>query len=225
MSVVNSLRDIWIKGNLEPKEASEKYRASMAGQCLLKNIAYKEGKDLEPYTNENLIIGNGIHSSVQQAIEAELGEKVQIEKEVVWKKYQVTGHIDIIYSDKDLTEVIDLKTISSYGYKKRFGLKKNKEQNPLGNYEMQISVYAKALEEEGYKNIHTYLFFIRKDDGKIKIQEVNWMSVPVEEYYETLIGYEKEKDDIIPGITPGVPQRGWECRYCFNQECELWHKR
>ena len=97
------------------------------------------------------------------------------EHPILIPKLNLKGHIDTIlflkYDSKDIVLIIDFKTIGSYPYKLKFG--RSKEVNPSRHQEMQLAIYAVAVERDfDISNSLLFLVYYNKDTSRLKALRV-----------------------------------------------------
>ena len=204
------------------------FRASSAGSCILKQIFYinktEEKRDLKPQELITLRLGTIIHEDIQNLLSDK--ENLIFEFPITIPELNVTGHIDALEINKDEIIIYDFKTIKSYAFKRRFGLKKNRDPNPSDKYEMQVATYALAIKRLfPNKTIKAYIVYIRKDDARFNTVKVdlNIYMQKAYDYWETVNDfYERNKDKVeLKKEMMYCPIENWECKYCpYNYICE-----
>lgn len=215
------------------------FSASSAGQCYRKQLynarEYDVTHTMDAENRATVRLGNLLHEDVQAALLSNYNPMmhddniiIEVEKRVESDIYLVSGYIDIFVYDKSTKKyhIIDLKSIKQWAYKKKFGLKKNRDPNPSENYELQVGTYGLILSDEygndGYGG--GSIIYCRKDDSKFKEVKVdkNYVSL-AEDYWKECNWLNEtisEPDDLIPG-QQGVPFQKWECNYCqFRGHCD-----
>jgi len=222
------------------KEWDGWFRASSAGQCFKKQ-AYRlrkvEGETMEPRVSRNLRLGTIIHEDIAKAvqiIETE-GQSYFTEYRVEIPDFKVVGHIDVATMDGEGPEkppkngqIVDIKTVHSYKWRKMFGYKKNRDTNPSKNYETQVGTYAIGLaDKHNLDHVDMSILWYKKDDGNMKYQTVHqkYIAVAMEYWAELteIIDSIKGQDIgvLAAGTEPNVPIYEWECRYCeFRNICD-----
>ena len=149
--VLNSY-DIFLK-RINEHEQKKRYKgyesyfhASSAGHCIKKHKFAKERiqpeLSLDTETLRTFRMGNLIHDDLQTSL-YENDPNIKIELEVLIKKYNVRGFLDIF----DSGNLIDIKTIKAYKWRKLFGHIKNRDKNPSIKYELQNATYNIGLKE------------------------------------------------------------------------------
>jgi CRISPR/Cas system-associated exonuclease Cas4 (RecB family) len=144
------------------------------------------------------------------------------EHPIVISKLKLKGHIDTIlfakYDSKDICVIIDFKSIGSYPYKLKFGRKK--DFNPSYHQEMQLAIYAVAVEHDfNISNSQMFLFYYNKDTSMLKAVEVD------RRYMNDAIQYWLNVKEAcingLPKLEQGTsPIQKWECNYCsFLDRC------
>lgn len=139
-------------------------------------------------------------------------------------KLKLKGHIDmILFAEIDSVPVcliIDLKSIGSYPYKKKFGRKENREVNPSRHHELQLATYSLAVEKDfDVSDSQMFLVYYNKDTSKFKVQAVK------RDFMNEAIEYWTRINDLVSKGLPKVnniesPIRDWECGYCqFKDKC------
>ena len=138
------------------------------------------------------------------------------EHPILIPKLNLKGHIDTIlflkYDSKDIVLIIDFKTIGSYPYKLKFG--RSKEVNPSRHQEMQLAIYAVAVERDfDISDSELFLVYYNKDTSMMKAVSVD------RRYMNESIEYWMQVNEIckqgLPPLKFGQsPIMKWECNYC-----------
>lgn len=215
--------EVLSKKNFETryKNKEEWFSASKAGHCILKHKFQIEGVERDPIDQKSLIvmrIGDLIHNDIQESLRQKYEDKILLEHEIIIKDLNVRGFLDIAVLSEDkskVTALIDIKTIKSYAYKKRFGRAQNRDPNPSRKYEYQIGTYALGLAEQGYDIDNLKILYYRKDDSQMKEVDVpkEYMSVAKKYWEDVLSIIEDKKSNIRPGEFYMAPMENWECKY------------
>ena len=215
------------------------FGASSAGNCFKKQY-YKHLK-LEPQGFDNRVarllrLGTIFHEDIAKAVEfhkknkgSDSESKLYVEKQVKIPKLKVLGHIDILEQENGVSRVFDMKTVSAFRWRKKFGriTKTFKPDPDLDQmYKLQVGTYALALVDSS-KSVEMYLCWYNKDNSQMKppVEVDNYYIDEANDYWERLWGAIKthdSPDDMIPGVTKGVPMdQKWECNYCsYNNICD-----
>ena len=107
--------------------------------------------------------------------------------------------------------------MATYPWKKKFGLKKNREPNPSIKYELQVGTYALGLESKLSLPVDNIdITYYKKDDSSFKFVNIDKKyKKKAKEYWEEVATVCKQSlRDIEPGEHLGVPFESWECNYC-----------
>ncbi|MBC8552112.1 MAG: PD-(D/E)XK nuclease family protein [Candidatus Brocadiales bacterium] len=198
------------------------FTASDAGLCIAKSFHRFKGTDEEGIKSEGLLVvelGNVLHKIIQDAFK---GYKETVsEGFLIDKDLRLAGSLDI-YLIEDC-KLIEVKTVHDWKFKTMFGRKSEKE--PVDHNKLQLGTYAHLLEINGYTVKSMELWYINRNDGRIKQCEIEmiWRDYAVN-YWENM------QDEISHGNKEGfadhfmVPMYNWECNYCgFANNCE-WKK-
>lgn len=206
------------------------FRASMAGQCIRKHFYRRfntETSERESKSKRLLRLGNLVHEDIQNAL-----EKFGWYKEFPLRDpiFPITGHIDLFKLFDQKAVIIDVKTISSWNWKMKFG--KESEEN-VTHYEFQVNTYRwllKRMWNKPYSETEGYILYYNKDNSSLKLIEVqDFILDEVESYWQKIIDLlevVKEPKDIkehIPIDTGLAPYFDWECneKYCpFYKICK-----
>jgi len=205
-------------------------RASSAGRCFKLQQYNLSDKTPEPFTDRTLRLfrlGDLVHQDIQASIDLVQSMKssiaqshVSIEKEITISEFGVKGHIDMVVFCKEVTEIYDIKTCSSYKWSKTFGHKKNRDENSDVNYKLQLGTYGLGLTASLMsKPIELYLLWYNKNNSHVKKVSVSneWMT-KAGNYWQAL--QETLKDDLEKGDL-NCPVSDWECKYCqYSKYCE-----
>lgn len=215
--------------SLQEKEGGEFYRpASWAGHCVKKHKFLEENAIPEPPDRDSLaklrlgtllhydILGSLMRNSELDNVDKDIMCLTEIP--VVIDSLGVRGSTDVAFFQKGNADVKDFKSMAAYPWKKKFGLKKNREENPSKKYEFQIGTYGVGIETRfGVEVTNLDIIYYKKDSSAFKS-----VNVPLD-YMEEATDYwidvnrtckDKELDEMIPGTTLNVPVEQWECNYC-----------
>ena len=207
------------------------FNASWAGHCFRKHVYKMLRQEPLPQDTKSLItmrLGSVLHDDIQSAmLKHWIGQDAIVicESEVELPEFNVRGYYDIALVYKNKIHLIDIKTIGSFGWKRKFGLKKNREPNPSEKYELQIATYALGCEAKYSKPVvNMSLLYYNKDKSDMKeINILNSYKTKAKAYWESVLTYckpEPKLDDLEPGETYGCPFESWECNYClFKHVC------
>jgi len=206
-------------------ENSTWFSASSAGHCYKKHKFKLLKTETDKFPVESLLkmrLGNLFHDDVQKALikyfkKGFISTEYLIENEDM----NVRGFIDILIIDS-IIEVDDIKTISSYQYRKKFGRKENRDKVQSDKYELQVGTYAVAMQKKLGREVNSMnIIYYKKDDSTIKIVPVSHdYKEKALEYWDN-VGKEckKEIDELVPGDY-GIPFESWECKFCqYASKC------
>ena len=217
------------------------FGASSAGNCFKKQY-YKHLK-LEPKGFDNRVarllrLGTIFHEDIAKSIKYHIKNrdstsphsesKLYVEKQVKIPSLKVLGHVDILEQEDGISRVFDMKTVSAYRWRKKFG-RTTKTFRPDPNlvefYKMQVGTYALALTDSS-DSVEMYLCWYNKDNSQMKppIEVESYYIDKANNYWEKLwefIESYENPEDMIPGVIEGVPMdEEWECNYCsYNDIC------
>ena len=146
------------------------------------------------------------------------------EGEIVLEDLNVRGYYDIVMEDctdsKDdpFIRLYDIKTISNFGYRKKFPQHGSGEVNR--NHSMQLATYGLGVKEKFGKLDSMDLIYYNKDDSRIKKQSVPIGVLNQTRLYWSAIKMEHSKG--LPVFSLGTsPYRDWMCGYCqFKDHCK-----
>ena len=145
------------------------------------------------------------------------------EGEIELKEYNVRGYYDVVLEDSTESSndphirLYDIKTISNYGFKQKFG--KYKITEPSRNHYMQLATYGLAVKEK-FGNLDSMdLIYYNKDDSRMKKQSVPLDYLGKARMYWHVINEEHSKG--LPVFNLGTsPTQKWMCGYCsFLDHC------
>ena len=174
-------------------------------------------------------------SADSQMLETKI--RIFMEHKIEIPELNVVGHLDIavIVEHPDgntIGYLMDIKTSHSWQWRKRFGLRKNRDPNPSTNYELQLGTYGIGLTSQYVLDeINLSLEWYKKDNSAfktVKINSDNWMSSALE-YWTNLNEVHEDVqdiDDLVPWVSSMVPAHGskdnpWECNYCpYKSKCK-----
>ena len=146
------------------------------------------------------------------------------EGEIVLKDLNVRGYYDIVmedYSDSTNDPYIrlyDVKTIASFGYKKKFPRYGQGEINR--NHSMQLGTYGLGVIEKYGRLDSIDLIYYNKDDSRMKMQSVPLGITNQAKIFWNVINQEHSKG--LPNFSLGTsPSKDWMCGYCsFKDHCK-----
>lgn len=213
-----------------------KFSASSAGKCF-KQVYYQslqaERKPFEFRVKALLRDGTLFHSDMEKAnTHYDWPEQmlVMIEKDISIEKLSVLGRLDLALLNLKTgkVKVTDYKTVNSYKWRLKFGLKKNRDKSPSKMYELQVGTYALGIAEEHdirYEDFELELLWKNKDTSAMKEEEIDWAFIRMAELYWEDLNEALEDitspEDLIPYETFGVPMEHWECKYCaYLEQCK-----
>jgi CRISPR/Cas system-associated exonuclease Cas4 (RecB family) len=196
---------------LEEKETQvNKFRVSLAGQCFLKRILYKQG--IPPSNPPSLKtlrifeIGNIIHLYLQNFLEK---HKLLILKEFELEDDKRIGHLDALVYDRKKIILYDFKTVSTLRFPSISGVSIFHVFQIVSYYEMLIKLFDLRVDS-------VRILYISKDDLDMREYEIDadkWVDVVLRDWQEL---YEFES-----GINKNFPRFYWECKYCiYKSLCE-----
>jgi CRISPR/Cas system-associated exonuclease Cas4 (RecB family) len=146
------------------------------------------------------------------------------EGEIELPNLNVRGYYDIVMEDcidsKDnpYIRLYDVKTISNYGFKQKFG--KYALAEPSRNHYMQLATYGLAVKDK-FGNLDSMdLIYYNKDDSRMKKQSVPLDYINKARRYWHVINEEHSKG--LPVFNLGTsPTQKWMCGYCqFKDHCK-----
>jgi CRISPR/Cas system-associated exonuclease Cas4 (RecB family) len=201
------------------------YRVSSAGTCARKQYyhAIKKAEETNPMEDSSrmlLRLGELVHQDIQEGVLAYRGisgiKQILHEHPVELSELNVKGRLDmVIIMNTGEVYLYDFKTISSWGYRSKFGRKNNREANPSIHQEMQLATYGLAVRKEFGRLDGMSLIFYNKDNSKTKMIEVDI------DYIDIAIDYWSKVKELhesgLPNIQEGEsPVMKWECnkKYC-----------
>ena len=204
------------------------FSASNAGGCYRKQ-AYKTIKEETDIPDQKSLfrmrIGSLIHDDIQRALLKYKHDGILItEGEIEIPELNVRGYFDIAELNGGI-ELVDLKTIAAYSWKRKFGRKENRDPSPSNKYELQLGTYGIGLQNKIGKDISTMrLIYYKKDDSTFKeiIVPKSYMNQAVEYWQEVnrLCLPEPKWDNLVPGEDMGIPFESWECNFCqYKSKC------
>lgn len=212
--------------------------ASSAGSCFKQQLYKKLKFEEQPIKPEDLIVmraGTIIHEDYEKAINSTIIENKPFNSDLVLTEYNIkipqfdiVGHLDILLLSlkERLATIIDIKTVRAYYWRRRFGLKKNRDPNPSKKHDLQVGTYALGMEEDGFSIKDLYLFYINKDTCITKLIKLNNTCMDdAYEYWENLKAFLRENQkvsnvDEIKLSNPYIPIERWECFKCrFSERC------
>jgi len=134
---------------------------------------------------------------------------VEVEKTYNWKKYNISGKIDIVAKINDILYILELKSMSDWSWNsiKTIEDVKNNEEYYIRNYYTQIQIYMLLLEIE--KGL---LILKNKQTGRLKEFEINLdydFCESIIEKVERLNQYIEKKE---------YPERLNDATVCFDCE-------
>ena len=228
------------------------YHASSAGFCSRK-IYFESVEQAEPTNPPNetskrvMRLGTIVHEDLQSAFtdsiytnsnttnsntkEKEIynfqKEKFTFdsEGEIKLEEFNVRGFYDLVavYSLLDAVYLYDFKTISSWGYKLKYG--RNPMPNASVHQELQLATYGLWVEKEFGRLDGMYLAHYNKDTSMMNESEVPISSLKSARNFWNNVNEEHKRG--LPMFREGVsPVEEWNCRYCqFYDLCKPPYKR
>ena len=161
-----------------------------------------------------------LYSLIETILKQNIKE-VYTEQEVFLKKWNVRGHYDAVFEmENGEIHLFDFKTVSAWGYTKKFGRKHNREKFPSIHHELQLATYGLAIREIFGRLDGMFLFYKNKNNSSTKTSEVSPTYLRQAEVYwaEVKIEFEKGKPQRRDGVSPVYP---WECDYCnYKDYCQ-----
>ena len=145
-------------------------------------------------------------------------EEVITERLLKDKDLQVAGSFDIYMVDSHT--LIELKSVHDWKYRTMFGRKSDKE--PADHNKIQLGTYAHLLEVNDHRVEKMELWYINRNDGRIKQCPVDleWCE-HARNYWDNMhteLTFNNFDDHFM------VPVYDWECNYCgFSDNCK-WKK-
>ena len=146
-----------------------------------------------------------------------------LEGEIELPEFNVRGYYDVVMEDRTDSKddpyirLYDIKTVSGYAYKQKFG--KYKVTEPSRNHYMQLATYGLAVKEKFGHLDSMDLIYYNKDDSRMKSQSVplDYLSKAYKYWYN--INEEHAKG--LPMFNLGTsPTQKWMCGYCsFKDHC------
>lgn len=200
MSFEQLLRDAYsdcIKEFLEDnrREPSEGIHVSEILTCLRRSYLYTT-KPVEVTPNYSLFSGVVIHRAIEdiicKKIEKLAKERYDLKSEVIHETEITDGILvgtpDIVVVLGDIVYVLELKTTKYHPVSIIENYKRAKS-SPRGldvfrnnlekilvamhdKYIKQTQIYMSMLKKQGYKDIRGYIVYVRRTDGKMKLDEV-----------------------------------------------------
>ena len=145
--------------------------------------------------------------------------KIHIEGNIQIDELNVRGHYDIVFEGSKVY-LYDIKTIGSYPWRMKFGLKKNTQPDNSRQYPLQLGTYAIGVEDLFGKIDGMYLYYYNKDTSKTKTIEVPMIEKSKAWIYWEGINEEHAKG--LPKLELGSsPEQQWACGYCpFKDICQ-----
>ena len=146
-----------------------------------------------------------------------------LEGEIELGEFNVRGYYDVVMEDRTDSKddpyirLYDIKTVSGYAYKQKFG--KYKIVEPSRNHYMQLATYGLAVKEK-FGNLDSMdLIYYNKDDSRMKKQSVPLDYLGKAKMYWHVINEEHSKG--LPVFNLGTsPTQKWMCGYCsFLDHC------
>ena len=146
------------------------------------------------------------------------------EGEIVLKDLNVRGFYDVVMEDYTKSKndpyirLYDIKSISNFGYRKKFPRNGHTEINR--NHNLQLSTYGLAVKEKFGHLDSMDLVYYNKDDSRIKLQSVPVGNTELARRYWASIKQEHSKG--LPVFNLGTsPTSDWMCGYCqFLDHCK-----
>lgn len=231
--------DDYIKGSRQPKDPKYEgwFRASSAGYCHKKQLYSLNEDKYPPKTFDTRVarllrLGTVVHKDIEKAVKIYCldhpDEKILTEKVIEIPELKVVGHYDIaVINESDgkiSVDIVDAKTCASYKWRMKFG--RNKDKNPSFNYELQVGTYGLGITSKyDADSITLNLLWYNKDTSAMRSVEIDafeWTSKAMEYWANLNEALDETKDlsiderlnELMPGVSYGVPMMNWECRYC-----------
>lgn len=130
----------------------------------------------------------------------------------------VRGSLDLMYVLNNMFDIFDLKTTHSFMWRRKFGLKKNRESEPSPKYPYQLATYAIGVKRRfGWKPKNMEIIYYKKDDSLMKSENVPLGMIDEAKEYWSLTNDLCERhstNHMVPGETTLCPVESWECNYC-----------
>lgn len=193
--------------NQEVKERSGFY-ASEAGKCsraIYYDFIKAPKEDFSIETLRKFLTGNVIHEKLQKILK-DTGILISEEQATPQNEFNIHGRCDAIIKLNNQKQVLEIKSIASYGYRQ---LKEAKDDHIL-----QLQVYLHF-----FKIKSGYLLYENKDSSDLKVFEIkydfNLAKKVIKKFSNIQTALEKKE----------VPERefeksAWQCRYCnFQKHC------
>lgn len=221
--------------SLQEKDGEKFLRpASWAGHCAKKHKYLEENviPDTPKYDDlSKLRLGTLIHQDILKSLinnpnlkNIPKGTICLIETPVELDVEKVRGSADVVFIRNSEADIKDFKSMSSFPWKRKFGLTKNRDLNPSRKYEFQIGTYALGVNYRyGVKTTNMEIVYYKKDTSVMKSEGVSLNYIDkAEEYWMDINKIcEKKLEEIIPGETMHTPVEQWECNYCpFAYICD-----
>lgn len=200
-----------------------KLHASSAGHCFKKHWYRIRNTERDPTDDSSLInmhTGILLHEDMQKSL-GMLNKIISTECQIEIPRLNVVGKYDIVELEGRNVWIYDIKSLKAYSWKKKFGRKENRDDNPSDKYPLQLGTYGLAFRDMGYNVSGLYIINFKKDDGAIKVEEIDTKYVDLaEEYWQDANKIIKLDKEPIPANDPGVPFESWECNYCqYASKC------
>ena len=146
------------------------------------------------------------------------------EGEIELEEFNVRGFYDIVMQDGSIStenpyiKLYDVKTISSFGFKKNFS--KRDIVVPSRNHYMQLATYGLAVEKQFGRLDSMDLIYYNKDDSRMKSINVPLDYLGKAKMYWHSINEEHAQG--LPSFRLGTsPTQKWMCNYCqFKDHCK-----
>jgi CRISPR/Cas system-associated exonuclease Cas4 (RecB family) len=155
--------------------------------------------------------GEGVLGSIYSTI-----KNIRTEGEVILPELNVRGHYDALFEmENGEFYLYDFKTISAYGYKKKFGRYENRDTDPPMHHELQLATYGIALQKEYGRLDGMFLYYYNKDNSMCRQIEVKKDMFPVAIDYWRRVLEAVDGAEVPPPVNGRVsPHYSWECNYC-----------
>jgi|TARA_R110002051_G_scaffold19567_4_gene54404 CRISPR/Cas system-associated exonuclease Cas4 (RecB family) len=245
-SIYNSYIQAENKKNVDARYVGNEqyFHASGAGMCRRKhwydtnNAPVTDPPDMK--SSRVMRLGTVVHDDMEKALiwhqnlEKSARQSIKTNKttssissirtegEINLPEYNVRGFYDAVFvMETGEVYLYDFKTIRAWGYTRKFGLLKNRENNPHPYQELQVATYGLAIKKEYGRLDGLYLYYFNKDSAQCKELSVSLDYLErAAEYWEEVM--EHSTNDSPPRVDDITsPYQKWECNYCrFQQHCD-----
>ena len=224
------------KNNFKKDEKNIWYSPSSAGACIKKHLFKKLGTKQDPIdqlSKFTMHYGTMVHKDLERALNSNFKEqdiRLLIETKFKDTSLNIRGSVDIIaINNEGMKEIIDIKTIKAFKWKRLFGRKENRDPFPNIMYELQLGTYGLMVKNVEYLS----LLYWRKDDGLFKKVTVSIKYIELaREYWEEVNetvneNINKDPDNLVPGECINIPvEEKWECNWCsYSSKCNSRFKK